>query len=70
MTDMSYILIFRYSTYVHCAFIKDLVPEGAMLVPRFIRLITPYGAIWSWDKRPLIMSDYHICRGERKPPKG
>ena len=32
-----------------------LVPERAILVPLFIRLMTPYGEIWSRDQRTVTM---------------
>ena len=34
---------------------KGLTPEGAILVPLFIRLMIPNGAVWSRDQRTVIM---------------
>ena len=35
--------------------LKGLASEGAKLVPLFIRLMTPDGAIWFRDKRTVKM---------------
>ena len=37
--------------------VKDLAPDGAILVPLCFRLMAPNGAIWSRDQRTVIISN-------------